>query len=483
MEPLQTALKEWRDRPHAPFYTPGHKNGRGFSDSFREAVAIPGKLDFPELPGLDNLFAPNGIIATAQSLAAKTWGADRTWFSTNGSSAGIMAAIVAACQSAKSDDRPKILMPRNVHRSAIAGLIHANATPVWLTPEYDRRHHLAGCVSPATFKAVLERHPDTRAAFIVSPTYHGMGSDIAAIASICHDAGIPLIVDEAHGAHFGFHPLLPPSALQLGADVAIQSTHKTLNAFTQAAMVHVRGDRLDPAKLDRALQIFQSTSPNYLLLASLDSTRAQIDDRGEDLFDAACSLAIHVRQELAKIDGLKLLELDRKMAGFKYLDILRLTIDVTDLNLTGFAADELLCELGVVAELPMQNTLTFIITPGNDDRDINLLIEGCHQLAASKSQRSAIISPNIEPFSFPEISPQTPRAIWYDKTKTVPVAAAIGEICSEAISPYPPGIPVLFPGEVITAEAIDYLQHIIDLGGEIVGTKSPNLETIDIAIL
>jgi lysine decarboxylase len=247
-------------------------------------------------------------------------------------------------------------------------------------------------------------------------------------------------------------------------------------------MVHLQGNRLKSAKLDRALQIFQSTSPNYLLLASLDSTRAQIDDQREDLFDPACGLAIRARQELAKIDGLKLLELDASLPVFRYLDILRLTIDVTDLNLTGFAADELLCKLGVVAELPMQNTLTFIITPGNEDCDIDLLIEGCHQLAASKSQRSTIISPNIEPCSFPEISPQTPRAIWYGQTKTVPIAAAIGEICSEPISPYPPGIPILFPGEVITAEAINYLQNIIDLGGEIVGAKSPNLETIDIAI-
>ena len=241
MMPLVTALQMCAQRSDAPFYTPGHKKGQGVG---RSLIHLLGSkvfaADLPELPELDNLFAPQGAILAAQELAAEAFGADRTWFLVNGSSCGVMAAILATCAPGA-----KILLPRNVHQSAIAGLIHSGAVPVFLQPEYDRALDIAHSITPDSVSAALTQHPDAKAVLMVYPTYYGACGDVAAIAQLAHQHGIPLIVDEAHGAHFAFHPELPIAALAAGADLVVQSTHKTLSALTQAAMLHLRGDRID----------------------------------------------------------------------------------------------------------------------------------------------------------------------------------------------------------------------------------------------
>ncbi len=475
--PIVAALQTWVAKNHAPFYTPGHKRGKGIHPVLEQqwGTAVFG-WDLPELPGLDNLHAPTGAIASAQQLAADLFGATQTWFLVNGSTVGVIAAILASC-----GDGDKIILPRNVHSSAIAGIIHAGAVPIFISPDYDPVLDLAHGIAPMAVKSALEQHPNAKAVLIVNPTYYGVCSDLATIAAIAHSYGVPLLVDEAHGAHFGFHPDLPPTALAAGADLSIQSTHKLLGALTQSAMLHVNSDRLDPLRIDRALRSLQSTSPSYLLLAALDASRQQMALHGRELMAKAIELATIARREIAQIDGLAVLERSQSQPTFDALDPTRLTVTVTGLNLTGFAADEILTtEFGVVAELPSLQHLTFIISLGNTRADIDRLICGFERLATNHRCELPLKLPQF-PLPDPDFELAiSPRRASRARHQQVELDRAIGRISAAAICPYPPGIPVLLPGEIITTDALKYLRQILDLGGELVGCNDPNLDTIEI---
>ncbi|MGA1476659.1 MAG: aminotransferase class I/II-fold pyridoxal phosphate-dependent enzyme, partial [Prochlorothrix sp.] len=301
----------------------------------------------------------------AQRLAAQTFGADRTWFLVNGSTAGVMAAILATCGPGD-----KILLPRNSHRSALAGLIFSGAMPVFVNPVYAADWDLWGTLTPDQVAHALDQHPDLKAVLLLSPTYQGVGADIAAIAALTHTQGIPLLVDEAHGAHWGFHPDLPPRALSQGADLSVQSIHKTLSSLSQSAMVHTCGDRVSPQRLNQALALLQSSSPNALLLASLDAARHQMATAGLDLMAQTLHLAHQAQSALAAIPGLRVWQLAAPRSGFWTWDPTRLTVEVAALGRSGFAVDDWLVERGILAELPSLRHLTFIISLGNTAADL-----------------------------------------------------------------------------------------------------------------
>ncbi|RMF28211.1 MAG: aminotransferase class I/II-fold pyridoxal phosphate-dependent enzyme, partial [Cyanobacteria bacterium J083] len=366
--PLLKALRQLAHKLHSPFYAPGHKQGRGMNPKMKDLVEKLGvKADLPELPELDNLFAPTNLIKLAQDLAAETFGAEHTWFLVNGSTCGIIASILATCQPGD-----KIILPRNIHQSAIAGLILAGARPIFLQPAYDSDLDLVGSLTPQVIEQALQQHPESKAVLLLYPTYQGVGGEIATIAKLVHRYNIPILVDEAHGAHFSFHPNLPISALAAGADVAVQSTHKTLSSLTQASMLHLQGKLVSANKISQALQLLESTSPNYLLLASLDAAREQMAVSGQKLMSQTLELAAIARQELNKLEVISVLELPQPLTpGFASLDSTRLTLDVRKLGLSGFVVDDILHQkLGVTAELPLPQQLTFMITLGNTLDDI-----------------------------------------------------------------------------------------------------------------
>ena len=472
--PLLNALIESAAKPHAAFYAPGHKQGQGSDRKIEDLIGKRVfKADLPELPELDNLFAPEGVIASAQQLAAETFGAERTWFLVNGSTCGIVAAILATCGT---DD--KIILPRNSHQSAIAGLVLSGAMPIFINPEYNREVGLAYNVTPEAVERALERHPDTKAVLMLHPTYQGICSDLEAIAHIARRYNVPLIVDEAHGAHFAFHRDLPPSAMSLGADLSVQSIHKTLSALTQASMLHLQGDRICPLRVNKALQLVESTSPSYLLLASLDAARQQMSDRGDELMSRTIALATEA-QTIAEIPCLSILT-PRIQPGCRHFDPTRLTIDVSKLGITGFEADEILHErLGVTCELPLLQYLTFIISLGNTTVDIQKLVRACKTLSQLATDRT-ISPPSILSHSPSSIYPSqvSPREAYFAVTETVALGEASDRLCGELICPYPPGIPLLMPGEIITSEAIEYLQQVLAAGGTITGCKDPTVQTI-----
>lgn len=481
--PLVSALQACANRANAAFHTPGHKRGQGISEKQRSLFgAKVFRADLPELPELDNLFAPEGVILAAQKLAAEAFGAEQTWFLANGSTCGIEAAILATCGPGD-----KLILPRNVHVSAISGLILSGATPVYVPARYSEEWDISLDVASADIEAALRAHPDAKAVLIVSPTYHGICSDLSAIAHLTHARNIPLIVDEAHAPHFAFHPDFPASALKAGADIAIQSAHKVLSAFTQSALLHGQGNRIDRNRITQALQLTQSTSPSYLLLGSLDSARCQMATAGFSLMAQALSLADRAWQQLSELPGLRVLQPD---------DRTRITVDVSGLGITGFQADELLSDrFGVTAELPALRHLMFLITLGNTQADIDQLVEGFRRLgelhppigdvnstecSALGRARGRSLRVGISPFAHFPISPsvQTPRQTFFAPKQSLPFFQACGHICAETICPYPPGIPALLPGEPITAAALTYLKNIKDAGGIITGCSDPDLKTI-----
>ena len=491
--PLLNALIGSVQNKHAAFYAPGHKHGKGISKKL--GVFLGSQVftaDLPELPELDNLFAPTGAIEAAQILAAQTFGAEKTWFLINGSTCGIIASILATCGAGD-----KIILPRNIHQSAIAGLVLSGAIPIFVNPEYSLESGLALNVSTAAVSQALKEHPDTKAVMMLHPTYQGVCSDLAAIANLTHQYNIPLLVDEAHGAHFAFHDDLPASAMSVGADLSVQSTHKVLSAMTQASMLHLQGKRISDRKISKALQLVQSTSPSYLLLASLDAAREQMATQGTELMSRTIALATEARNKCAQVENLSIFKPDIQ-PGCHHFDPTRLTLNVSQLGITGYEADEILHEqLKVTCELPLLQHLTFIISLGNTAKDIQQLVQACQTLTqiptpyslsarceasplgkryakALASRRPLGLSTPPTPHSLP------PREAYFTPTITVPIESACDRLCGELICPYPPGIPLLIPGEVITTEAIVYLQQVLAAGGTITGCKDSRLKTIEV---
>ena len=478
--PLLDAIKGYVEDSHAAFYTPGHKQGRGVAESLRDLLGSQVfKADLTELANLDNLSAPEGVIKEAQVLAAEAFGASESWFLVNGSTVGIIAGILATC-----GDGDKIILPRNVHKSAISGLIISGAIPVFVNPEYDPILDIAHSITPEGVANALKEHPDAKAVMMVYPTYYGVCGDVEAIANLAHQYNIPLLVDEAHGPHFAFHPDLPPAALTKGADLTVQSIHKVLSGLTQASILHVQGERIDRDRITKTLQLLQSSSPSYLLLSSLDAARQQMAVSGKELMTHTLQLAEIARKEISQIPQLSVLELNPS-AGFVNLDRTRLTVTVSELGLTGFAAEYLLTQQGVIAEFSSGKHLTFIITLGNTQTDIEKLVQSFQKLAQEHQREKSLANFPESMYNlrldFDKKTPKlSPRQAFFAATETLPIKRAVARICAEIICPYPPGIPVLMPGEVITPDALEYLLNMQAIGSEITGCADATLKNLKV---
>ncbi|MBT9317532.1 aminotransferase class I/II-fold pyridoxal phosphate-dependent enzyme [Leptothoe spongobia] len=467
--PLVNALCSSAARQCAAFYTPGHKGGHGISQLHR---AVFGddifRVDVPELPELDDLFAPESVILEAQCLAAQAFGAEQTWFLVNGSTCGIEAALLATCGPGD-----RVIVPRNAHQSVLSGLILSGAMPVWIAPVYSSDWQLFLGMRADEIAAALQRYPGVKAVVVVSPTYEGVCSDIEAIANVVHGYGVPLIVDAAHGPHFAFHEGLPPSALSSGADVVIHSAHKVLAAFTQAALLHVQGDRCDRARLSQALRMTQSSSPSYLLLGSLDAARHQMANQGQGLMEQTLTLAQLARQQL---HASPLPVLDVGDGGVFQQDLTRLTVDVSAMDTTGFAADTWLHERGVTAELPTLHQLTFIVSLGNSAADIERLVQGLRQLPATGRAAKSQLWLDMP------MAGVSPRDAFFAPTEVCAIEHAIGRLSADTVCIYPPGIPNLMPGEPITDQLLSTLTMAQVSGAHLSGLADPTLQSLRVLI-
>jgi len=483
--PYFDVLHDYVTSGTAPFHTPGHKQGNGMHPRLRDFIGDNVlAIDLTQVGNLDDLNQPEGPIKEAQTLAALAYGADFSYFLVNGSTAGNQAMFMTAVRPGET-----VLLPRNSHKSATSALIMSGARPVYMRPEVDDEHHVDHCVTPQTVAAALHDHPDAKAVMITTPTYYGSTADLAAIEAIVHAAGKLLLVDEAWGPHLHFHPELPPSATSIGADATVNSTHKLLAAMSQASMLHTNGTRIDQGRLRSTLRIFQSTSPQLVLLASLDVARMQMATQGERLLSGALALARDARQRLNEIPGVYCMGTDQiGKPGIAGYDETRIVITVKGLGYTGYEADQILRNrYNVQIELADLFNVVALITIGDSQDKIDKLVNAVTELAR-EDRPIDIYSPTgiLErrlaqgTYKMPPIPELviTPREAFLSEHVEVPFRKSAGRICAEVVTPYPPGIPLLCPGERITENLIEYLRLEIKAGVRMQGPVDTKLRTI-----
>ena len=470
---------EYVNRETIPFHVPGHKKGIGADTELKDFIGEnPFKIDVTVFKLVDSLHHPTGPIKYAQSLAADAYGSDSAFFSIHGTSGAIQAMIMSVVNSGD-----KILVPRNVHKSVTAGIILSGAKPVYMQPELDKNIGIAHGVTPETVKETLELNPDAKAVLIINPTYYGVATDIRQIAQIVHSYHIPLIVDEAHGPHLGFNARLPISALEAGADMCAQSTHKIIGALTQCSLLHVKSKYVDTQRVQQVLNLLQTTSPSYILMASLDCARRQIAIEGRNLLDRAINLANYARNEINKIPGFYCFGKEiLGQPGVFAIDPTKLTITCRELGITGYELDTLLAEkYHIQVELSDLYNVLAVGSFGDTKESLDSLISALKEISEDYNNKRAKKPDFIDIPNIPE-SKLIPREAFNSKKEAIPLGNSIGLVSGEFLLAYPPGIPVLCPGEVITEEIVHYVQELKAAGLYVQGTEDPKVENIKVVV-
>lgn len=453
------------------FHTPGHKQGKGCSPEF---LALMGKtclqLDLTELPGLDNLRDPAGCIKEAQDQATSLFGAIQTFFLVNGSTAGIQAALLAV-----GAEGQEVLVPRNAHVAVLNGLVLSGGKPVLLPVEIDREWGIPLGCQMAEIEKQLTKHPAGTPLVITCPTYQGIVPDIESLVCFCRERGLPLIADEAHGAHLFFQEEKSLSAQKCKPDFVVHGAHKTLAALTQASLLHLNNRRWS-RKLQRTLNILQTTSPSYLLMASLDGMQQQMRERGRLLVRNTIELAEHFRSSVAKLEGYRVFAPE---CGWHH-DPTKVAVSAAELGLTGWELAQILQEKYAIAvEMSDYYYALFLISIGHDSQDINraiLALEGIRR-EYCRSPLTRLETPaNLYEKSTPLLL--TPREVFHQPQSAVMLSLAKGRIAGEPLAVYPPGVPLVWPGEVIEPEHIEYLQWAAGQGLKIEGLSIDGMVSV-----
>jgi len=475
--PLFDALMEYVDRETLPFHVPGHKKGIGADEQFRSFMGDnPFKIDVTVFKLVDSFHHPTGPIKKAQELAADAYGADASFFSVHGTSGAIQAMIMSVVGSGD-----KIIVPRNVHKSITGGIILSGAVPVYMQPALDKKIGVAHGVSPETVEETLKENPDAKAVLIINPTYYGVSTDIKRIADIVHEYGIPLIVDEAHGPHLKFNSRLPMSAMEAGADICAQSTHKIIGSLTQSSMLHVSSKRVNPARVKQLINLMHTTSPSYILMASLDCARRQIALDGTQLLDKTIDLCNYVRNEVNKIPGFYCFG-EEVLDGFGAYDFdpTKITITCRDLGITGYDLDMILAnKYHIQMELSDLYNILAVGTFGDTKDGMEQLLSALREISNEYYGKGTKKSDFIDIPSIPE-QVQIPREAFNSVNTAVEIKKSVGMISGEFLMAYPPGIPVLCPGERITQEIVDYVEKLKNTGLYVQGTEDPEVEYIKV---
>ncbi len=475
--PFVEALENYKNEKYRAFHTPGHKLGQGAPLMLKEWMGTALPYDLGLMYALDDLHEPEGYLAEAQQLAAKLYGSDHTFFSINGTTSLIETMIISAVM-----EGDEILIPREAHRSVNSGLILSGAMPVYMESNYNNKWGITEGVTPSQFKALLEKHPMAKAVLFVYPNYYGVGIHLKELIALAHERGLIVLIDEAHGPHFPFSDDLPEEALKLGADMVAQSTHKLLGSLTQTSMLHVQGRRVDIQRVKQVYQMLQSTSPNYILLASLDMARQQMAIEGKGLMDKVIDLAKQLRQMLSRLPGIAVLEeadipvIEGKALPF---DPTKILVDVSGLGITGLEAEEQLRRNKIEVELVHGNHVLLLLTIGDTEDSIHAVLSAIQHISdtfaetasGEQNKNSLLALPN------PDVV-LSPREAFRRRKIRIPLAEAKGAVSGESISYYPPGIPCLVMGERITEEVIAYLKHRKELGYMPNGASDMQLDTI-----
>jgi lysine decarboxylase len=479
--PYLEAITAYGFRGSTRFHIPGHKGGEGADPGLRTAFGDRALLlDIPQdIEGIDVGPSPTPY-ERAELLAAEAYGVERAWFLTNGATQGNHALCLALAPPGTG-----VVLQRNSHASMVDGLILSGGIPSWVTPEYDPELGMAHGVTPEALEQALARTRQAHAAFIVSPTYYGMAADVEGCARVAHAAGAALIVDNAWGSHFGFHPSLPASPIELGADAMLASTHKIVGSLTQSAMLMVASTELiDIGAVARTVRLVRSTSPSSLLMASLDAARRQLAVHGEALLDRTIRASENARAAIDAIDGCSVVgEGLVGRPGIAGWDPLRIVVDVRGTGCTGYeVAGALRASFDIYVELATHATLVLVLGLG---QTVDPLERLAHDFAETVRQISRPGEAPVvarAPSALEHETAIPPRDAFLGEGEAVPVDEAVGRISAESIAGYPPGVPALLPGERVTAEVIAYLRELTSAGARLHGAADPIFQTVRVLV-
>ena len=475
--PIFDTLLGHAKRNVTSFHTPGHKNGKGIDPVLKE-VTGDGlyKFDVTVFDEVDSLHDPVGPIKKAEELMAEAYGVKHSLFLVNGTSVGNIAMFLSAC-----DPGDSIIVSRSSHKSIMGGIILSGVWPIWLQPTIDQNLDIIFNSTYEEIKQALEMYPEARAVFLTSPTYNGVATEVKKIADLCHRKGKILLVDEAHGPHLKFNDKLPMSAVDAGADLCVQSTHKILSALSQGSVLHHNSKLVDINRVKKIVSMLQTTSPQYLTLASIDLARRQAVLHGKEMFDKVIEAAEWARKEInEKIPNMRCLtKADIKDRNFD-LDLTKLTINVTKTGLSGYEVDSILAkEYNIQVDCSDTFNLIAIMGIGSDMSDVQKLVGALKEISKKYkgTQKNWILK-------IPSLATEmvmTPREVFLSHDiKKIPLAKSVGHVSAQVLTPYPPGIPVVIPGERISKEICDYLVEMASKGIRISGQEGDILKMVKV---
>jgi arginine decarboxylase len=438
---------------------PGHKLGRGIPAEFQ---LNPTMLDLTEIPGMDDLHFPKEAIRDAQELAAKAFGAQKTYFLVNGSTCGIHASILAVCRPGD-----KLIVSRDSHKSVITGMMLAGVSPIYIKPHFEKQFEISGIAETDEIEKALRENSDAVGVLITRPNYYGICADLQSIVDITHSYGKIVIVDEAHGAHLHFNKSLPESAMKAGADISIQSAHKTLPAFTQGAYLHINPGRIDLDRLEFYLSSIQTSSPSYIIMTYLDIARAIMEKDGKRLLDTLLESIDWFKDSMRNAEGISVLS--EKLIMMGKLDKTRLVINTKNIGKTGFEVERILRqEHNIQVEMSDINNIVCIATVADTKKDFESLSFAVNKLASRFKGLPPLADIMVRDMVIPKQGAAL-NEIRHGKAFKLKFKESCGRTSMSIITPYPPGIPAICPGEVISQDAIEYVNSIIALGGKVTG--------------
>ncbi len=468
--PLLTAIKKYVESNPVPFDVPGHKMGRIGNDLSDYLGIKLFQADVNAPIGIDNLYKGTGVIYEAESLMADAYKADKAIFLINGTTSGIMMMIMGCVYSGE-----KVILPRNVHKSAINGLIVSGAIPVFVEPDYDNELGIANGVSVENYVQAMEENEDAVAIFVINPTYFGICTDLERLVKEAHKRNMIVMVDEAHGGHFCFHDTLPKSAMEAGADISAVSIHKTCGSLTQSSALLIKNGMVDYNRIRKAYTMFGSTSPSHILLASLDASRKKMALEGKKILTNCLKLSEYARKKLNNIPGVSVLDstyCGEDKPGRYSFDETRLVIRVDGLRKSGFQIyKEIRQDYNIQLELAETYLVLAILAIGTTKEDVEKLIDAFKGISDKyylKGQRHRL--PNLK-YDYAEIA-ISPREAYFSNFQTIPISQAEGKISCESVMIYPPGIPILIPGEKITKNIINIYSYYVRAKGTIMSDSS-----------
>lgn len=477
--PFLDALIDYVESDPAPFDVPGHKLGNFANDLSRKISPLIYEYDCNAPIGLDNLYNPNGVIKEAEALAAKAMKADHCLFSVNGTTGGILSMFLG-CLDAKD----KIILPRNSHKSVINGLIISGAVPIFVDTFIDEELGIACGMRSEDVIQAMDENPTVKAVFVINPTYFGVASDLKTICEEAHRRGLFVMVDEAHGSEFYFSDHLPLSAMEAGADISVLSMHKNSGSLTQTSMILTKGDRVNFTEVKKAYAMLSSTSPNHLLLASLDAARKEMALHGKELIENNLALAAYARKKLNQIRGIHVYGEEyvsqHHNSGVFAIDPTKLVIKVTDLGFYGYDVYRLIRkESNVQLELGEVSVVLACLGPGTIKEHVDKLVQAFEKLSDENYETQHTKEIPVFHYAFPKMV-VPPREGYDAPHKIITLEDSVGEISAETVMAYPPGIPLVIPGEMISAETIRMIRFYMEEGGEVLkDTEQGKIKIID----